>query len=723
MTIPASEIVNVIPSVLGVGGTGLNGAGLMLTTNPLVPIGAVLSFPNQAAVEGYFGAASYEATEAGIYFNGYEGASISPSTLYIAQYNEAVPAYLRGAKITLSQTQLEALSGSLTVVMDGYPHVISSISFAGDPTPTAIANAIQAAFTNPTEASFTASMGAALTASMGGHAATCTTTGTTLTFGSLTDGYFSAGDLVSGTDGSHPLPAGCYIVKQLTGTPGGGVGATFELSAPATGGNMTSATVTGTSTVLDATSVTGLLSAGDIVTTVAANAVIISQLTGTTGGAGTYQLSGISAQGIASGSMVSTSTVLDVTVCASPTIAVGQTLVNAGLTGSPIITAQLTGDPAGGVGTYQTAGVQQDVASGAFTTIATPMTVSYNSTTGGFIFTSGITGVASTSAYATGTLAESLNLTSATGAVLSQGAAAAVPGTFMNALILVNQAWVNFMTIFDPDGGVGNTQKQAFAAWNNSALGGNRFGYVCWDPDESPASSSDAPSCLGQILKANQNSGTWLEWEGGKTEDDGKAAFILGVAASINYNATNGRTTFAFREQAGILANVTDPTTAGNLAANGYNFYGAYATGASTFDWTYNGEITGPFAWMDSYQNQIWLNSLFQITLLTLFQNVPSIPFSLAGASIIEESMSGPIGQGLIFGAYGPGNLSSSQIAYINEVAGLDAASSIQTIGYYLQVNVPPPTVRSTRGPWPISFFYLDRGSVQSIDLSSVALT
>jgi hypothetical protein len=102
---------------------------------------------------------------------------------------------------------------------------------------------------------------------------------------------------------------------------------------------------------------------------------------------------------------------------------------------------------------------------------------------------------------------------------------------------------------------------------------------------------------------------------------------------------------------------------------------------------------------------------------------VPSIPFSLAGASIIEESMSGPIGQGLIFGAYGPGNLSSSQIAYINEVAGLDAASSIQTIGYYLQVNVPPPTVRSTRGPWPISFFYLDRGSVQSIDLSSVALT
>ena len=537
----------------------------------------------------------------------------------------------------------------------------------------------------------------------------------------MTDGYLSAGDLVSGTDGSHPLPAGCYIVKQLTGTPGGSIGATFQLSAPATGGDMTSATVTATSTVLDATAVTGLLSVGDEITTIA-GAVVASQLTGATGGIGTYQLSGIAAQGVASESMASTSIVLDVTVCASPTIAVGQTLVNGGLTGSPLIAAQLTGSPTGGVGTYQTSGAQQSVASGAFTTAATPIGVTYNSTTGGFVFTSGITGAPSTAAYATGTLKDSLNLTSATGALLSQGADPAVPSTFMSALILVNQAWVNFMTIFDPDGGSGNTQKQAFAAWNNTALGGNRFCYVCWDPDESPAASNDAAASLGQILKANQNSGTWLEWEGGQTEDDGKAAFILGVAASINYNATNGRTTFAFREQAGILANVTDPTTAANLAANGYNFYGAYATGASQFDWTYDGEVTGPFAWMDSYQNQIWLNSLFQITLLTLFQNVPSIPFSLAGASIIEETMSGPIGQGLTFGAYGPGVLSSSQIAYVNEVAGVDAATSIQTIGYYLQVNVPPPTVRAARGPWPMIFFYLDRGSVQSIDLSSVAI-
>src|SRR6185437_625156 len=133
----------------------------------------------------------------------------------------------------------------------------------------------------------------------------------------------------------------------------------------------------------------------------------------------------------------------------------------------------------------------------------------------------------------------------------------------------------------------------------------------CWDPDQSPAASSDAASSLGQILKGNGDSGTLLIWEGGATADTGLCAFALGVAASINYQQTNGRTDFAFRAQAGLTANVSDPTTAGNLLANGYCFYGAYGAAQASFIWFQNGQITGLFAWADSWQTQVWLNSFF----------------------------------------------------------------------------------------------------------------
>ena len=42
-TIPASVLVNVLPSVLSAGGTGLTGTGLILTRNTRVPVGSVAS--------------------------------------------------------------------------------------------------------------------------------------------------------------------------------------------------------------------------------------------------------------------------------------------------------------------------------------------------------------------------------------------------------------------------------------------------------------------------------------------------------------------------------------------------------------------------------------------------------------------------------------------------------------------------------------------------------
>jgi hypothetical protein len=408
-------------------------------------------------------------------------------------------------------------------------------------------------------------------------------------------------------------------------------------------------------------------------------------------------------------------------------LAPGQTVTGTGAIGTgAVIVSQLTGS-IGGTGTYSLSQTFSSISSQALTTIPTPLTVSYDSTSGAFVVTSGLTGAVSTSAFATGSLAASLFLTQATGAFLSQGAAAATPAAFMNGVIAVTTNWVTFMTAFDPDGGVGNTQKQAFAAWNTAQ--NNRYCYVCWDTDITPTGNVPATSSLGYILAQNGNSGTCLIYE---PSDMNLAAFVCGAAASIDFEATNGRTTFAFRSQAGLVASVTTQTAAVNLGGNpqtegsfgnGYNYYGAVGIANANFTWFQRGSVTGLYQWLDSYINQIWLNAQFQLALLNLLNSAKSIPYNTAGNSLIETALATPIAAGLNFGAYGPGTISASQIAAVNSVAGTNIAGTLQTQGYYLQILPAAPVAKQSRTTPPCTFWYVDNGSVQSINLASVALT
>lgn len=587
-TIPASQLVNVVPSVLGAGGSGVDVVGLCLTDSTRAPIGSVLSFADAASVEDYFGAGSTEARIAGGganqgagYFGGFVGATKLPATLLIAQYNpSAVSAYARGGDVSaLTLAQLQAINGSLTIAVDGISRPAASVDLAAATSFSSAAGIIQTALNAATPA------GASITASIATNVLTVTAVGS---------GTIAPGQLVSGA-GVDP---GIWIVSQLTGTPGG---------------------------------------------------------------TGTYSLS------------------------ASDT-----------------------------------------VSSEAMTTKGADVVVTYDSISGAFVVTSGITGALSTIAFATGTIADDLKLQSAQGAVLSQGAAAASPAAFMNNLLVVNRNWVTFFTSFDPDGGIGNTVKQAFAAWKNSQ--NDQFAYICWDTDITPTNSLPASASLGQILAANGDSGTCLIYE---PSDQNLAAFVAGAAASIDFTATNGRISFAFKSQEGLVASVTDPTVATNLAGNpqtagsfgnGYNFYGAYGTASNNFIWFQRSLVTGSFRWLDSYINQVWLNSTFQAALLTLLQNAKSVPYSVEGRGMIEAALADPIQAGLNFGAFGPGELSQSQRATVNADAGKNVADTLATQGWYLQVLPATAAVRAARTTPPCKFWYIDRGSVQAINLASVAL-
>jgi hypothetical protein len=409
--------------------------------------------------------------------------------------------------------------------------------------------------------------------------------------------------------------------------------------------------------------------------------------------------------------------VMTVTGFTSGTIGIGETVSGtAGIPAGIVVLSQVSGS-AGGTGVYTVTGTTT-AGTQALTTAATPISVVFDSVSNGFIFSSGATDGASTIAFATGSLATSLLLTQATGAVISQGAAAATPSGFMNTVIAAFQNWALFTTSFDPDNGSGNAQKLLFSAWVSTT--NNRYGYVPWDSDITATNQSPASTSLGQLVHAAGYTGVCPVWD---TAANGinLAAFVLGTAASINFDQTNGRITFAYKGQAGLIPAVTDPTVASNLLANFYNFYGAYATANQNFQLFQNGQVSGGFLWLDSFVNQIWLNAQLQLALLTYLAGITSVPYNQIGFAGIENAMLTTINQGLDFGAYRSGVvLSSAQINQINTQAGAPVAGTVSTRGWYLQIRDPGPSVRVIRGSPICNFWYADGQAVQRITLNSV---
>jgi hypothetical protein len=151
-TIPFSEVVSVVPSVLSAGGIAVDLNGLFLTQNAYAPNGVILEFSNADGVKSYFGSTSTEATLASIYFNGYSIGTQLPGTLFFSRYAETANAgWLRGGSLAaLTLTQLQALAaGTLTLTVAGVVKTSGSINLSGATSFSNAASIIQSAFTSP----------------------------------------------------------------------------------------------------------------------------------------------------------------------------------------------------------------------------------------------------------------------------------------------------------------------------------------------------------------------------------------------------------------------------------------------------------------------------------------------------------------------------------------------------------------------------------------------
>lgn len=351
-------------------------------------------------------------------------------------------------------------------------------------------------------------------------------------------------------------------------------------------------------------------------------------------------------------------------------------------------------------------------------------TVTWDSVRSVFVMTSTTSGTTSTLTFATGTLASGLKFDSASGGTLSQGDVADTPATAMTNIIAYTQNWADFMTLFEPV----LADKENYAVWASAQ--NSRYCYVAWDSD-AQAIVNGSTTCFGAVAKSLAYDGV-IAISGSSVDCVAQgttlalaarnvAAFILGTVASIDFSRLNARITSAFKSQSGMIPTVTLQQSADNLIANGYSYYGAYATANDSFNFFYNGQMPGKWKWLDSFVDQVYLNAQFQLALVTLLTSVGSVPYNPAGYSLIRAAMIDPITQALNFGAIRTGVvLSNLQIAEVNNAAGVDAATIIQQQGYYLQVLDPGAQVRGNRGTPVINFWYTDGGAVQKITLASI---
>ena len=333
-------------------------------------------------------------------------------------------------------------------------------------------------------------------------------------------------------------------------------------------------------------------------------------------------------------------------------------------------------------------------------------TCTYNSTFGAFVITSPTTGSSSTIEFASGTDAEALGLTSGT---LSQGAAVTSLTDTMKGAVNSNSNFFSFMPVYQET----DNEALELAEWCNNQ--GVRFMYALVDSSNAGLTPNNA-ACL-----AHQVADYYGVVSLYNTKELG--AMAMGVVASINPAQLNGRKTLAYKQQTGLAYTVNSETDAPVLLANGYNFYGNYATASNMFKLFQNGQISGNAKWVDTYYGQVFIRDGLQNAWINALMMNNTIPYNQSGYGVLRAAAMDTINTAVNAGFIRQGvSLSESQKATVQSEAGLDISGALETQGWYLQILDPTTQVRQERGTPVVNFWYMDGGSIQRIQGTSTVL-
>lgn len=344
------------------------------------------------------------------------------------------------------------------------------------------------------------------------------------------------------------------------------------------------------------------------------------------------------------------------------------------------------------------------------------LTVTWSGLTKAWEISSPTTGAASTLSFArapeTGAdFASLLQLTEATGAVLSPGLDAMSHAANMEAVLELTENFVCFTTVKQPT----EADAPALAQWASGK--GVAYLYIYWDNDPKLLQPNNTATIAAALKEAGAGAtcGVWNSLD--------YAAMIMGTAASIDRERRNGAITFAFKSQEGLAANVVTGTDAVNLTAQNMNFMGDYAARNDRFIFLYPGRMFGSWEWIDTYLNAVWLNNALQAACMAGFGQTPRVPYNEEGYTLIRAWMQDPINRALNAGIIDTGvTLSAAQKAELLREAGRDISGELFTDGYVIRVNDPAPAVRRKRESPEVSVWYTYGGSVHRLDAASTAV-
>lgn len=164
------------------------------------------------------------------------------------------------------------------------------------------------------------------------------------------------------------------------------------------------------------------------------------------------------------------------------------------------------------------------------------------------------------------------------------------------------------------------------------------------------------------------------------------------------------------------------------MEANGYNYYGYYASAFQNEDlrFVFPGVISGEYINYDSWVCQVYIYRRFQQAFSNLLLNTPQIPYNADGKGLISASMVPAITDMLKFGVIRSGvTLTQSQNAYLKSVGlSQDNINSIYNKGYVyiIGMNAVSGEDRAKGKSPPIAFFYTDGGSVRRINMTATEI-
>ena len=357
--------------------------------------------------------------------------------------------------------------------------------------------------------------------------------------------------------------------------------------------------------------------------------------------------------------------------------------------------------------------VQTAVQASSEDEVVASLTVTYSSIDNTFTVTSGSAGEEHSITCPTGDVAEAMGFAEDT-ATISAGADAMSLTETLNTLVKSFQNFVTLTTIWEPS----DEEALELASWTaTNAEEGTTFLTVIWDSDENNLDSTKTGTIADQLEENNAGYVTVVY------PDFKVAAFIMGTAASIDWDAYQGTITFAFKINSGLAASVTDEDSANALIARKVNFIGNYATRNDEFVWLYNGSMFGDWEWIDAYINSIWLCNKLQVQIMSGFESAKRVPYTEAGYALIRSWCRDAIADGVNNGVIDVGvDLSETQKAELITELGADYSDEIYNSGYYLQIEAADADERQARESPPCNLVYTYGGSVHKLSLPVIAV-